>query len=280
MNFGVFILSHERANRVETYKVLQKGGYKGKIWIVIDDEDRQRSEYMKRFPDNLMIFSKRKYMESADVVELKKRKASAVYARNYVERMAKISGLDAFLMIDDDITGLRYRWPEGDKVKSLSTNGGLNEVFKYYAEYMLETGIACLSFPYTMFYVAGLHDIDKRITQYRHTYQIHIRNAHKPVEWIGTINHDTITQLLTMKLGYIWWSIPHLVFDAVPMNKEAGGLKEVYDTVGDFNMAFMAMVTSPDCCTIVPSKGSRSKLQIKENRETSYPMIVSMRYKK
>lgn len=280
MKFAVFIISHERADRVDTYTVLKKGGYTGKIFVVVDDVDKQLNEYKERFKKNLLIFNKMDYIDSADTVEPYKRYASAVYARNAVEDFAKEIHLDTFLMIDDDITGLRYRWVENGSVKSLVVKGGLDKVFEYYSQYMLDTEIACTSFPFTMFYIAGTHDLERRISEYRHTYQIHIRNAHKEVEWTGTINHDTITQLLTMKKGYIWWSIPHLVFDAKPMNSEKGGLKEVYDTIGDFNMAFLAMITSPDCCSIVPSKGKRSSLQIKENKLTSYPMIVSQEYKK
>ncbi len=279
MNFAVFIISHGRPDRQHTLKTLRRGGYTGRIILVLDDEDSTYEEY-KANDAEIIQFSKLRFMVIADTVEREKRDASAVYARNAVEAFAKELRLDTFLMIDDDITGLRYRWIENGSVKSLAVKGGLDKVFEYYSQYMLDTGIACTSFPFTMFYIAGTHDLERRITEYRHTYQIHIRNAHKEVEWTGTINHDTITQLLTMKRGYIWWSIPHLVFDAKPMNSESGGLKEVYDTIGDFNMAFLAMITSPDCCSIVPSKGGRSSLQIKENKLTSYPMIVSQEYKK
>lgn len=280
MNFAVFILSHKRADRVETYDTLRKGGYSGKIYVVVDNQDPMLERYQERFLDDVLVFDKQTYIDSSETLETTRMKSSAVYARNAIEQYAKDFELDVFGMFDDDVVNMRYRWVEEETVRSLSVRGGLDSVFEYYGQYMLDTDIACTSFPFTMFYVSGVHDLDKRITECRHTYQIHIRNVHKPVEWIGIINHDTISQLLTMKLGYIWWSIPHLVFDAKPMNKESGGLKEVYDALKDFDMAFLAVIACPDCCKITTSNGQRSTLQIKENKYASYPMIVSQRYKK
>lgn len=280
MKFAVFILSHKRAYRVETYDTLIRGGYTGKIYIVVDNQDPMLNVYQERFGDSVLVFDKQTYIDKTETLETSKMKSSAVYARNAIEQYARDFVLDVFGMFDDDIISFRYRWIDGKVVRSLSVNGGLDLVFESYAQYILDTGIACTSFPFTMFYVSGVHELNKRISEYRHTYQIHIRNAHKPVEWKGIINHDTITQLLTAKYGYIWWSIPHLVFDAKPMNKESGGLKEVYDSLRDLDMAFIAVMTCPDCCVITASNGERSTLQIKENKYTSYPMIVSSRYKK
>ncbi len=44
-DFAVLILSHGRADRVYTIPTLRKGGYTGKIYIVVDNEDEQQDEY-------------------------------------------------------------------------------------------------------------------------------------------------------------------------------------------------------------------------------------------
>lgn len=279
MKFAVFILSHKRADRVETYDTLKNSGYTGKLYVVVDDRDPMLSKYRERFGDELLVFNKQEYIDKTETMETSKLESSAVYARNAIEQYAVDLGLDVFGMFDDDIIKLRYRWVDGDKIRSLSVKV-LDKVFEIYSYYILYTGIACVSFPFVMFYVSGKQYLDRRISEYRHTYQIHIRNSHIPVNWTGIINHDTITQLLTMQQGYIWWSLPYVVFDAKPMNKDSGGLKEVYDALSDFDMAFLAVMSCPFCCTVTTSKGARSSLQIKENKHTSYPMIISQRYKK
>lgn len=285
MKFAVFILSHSRASRVETYNTLRSAGYTGKIYIVVDDEDPQLSTYKDRFENSddyteLLVFGKQPMIDIADTVYPEKKRSSALYARNFIENMAEIFRLDTFAMMDDDITSLRFRWIEDGSVKSHTVNSTMDKVFEYYSQYIIDAEIATASFPYSMFYVSGTSGLDKKITESRHTYQIHIRNTNFPVDWVSVINQDTITQLQTMQVGYIWWSIPYLVFDAEPMNSKSGGLKSVYDSIKDFDMAFLAVISNPSCCKVAYSSGPRSTMQIKEDKHTSYPMIVSERYMK
>lgn len=44
-NFAVFILTHGRAENIITLKALEKAGYSGKTYLVIDDEDEQEGLY-------------------------------------------------------------------------------------------------------------------------------------------------------------------------------------------------------------------------------------------
>lgn len=284
MKFAVFILSHKRADRVETFDTLKKSGYTGKIYIVVDDEDPQIDLYRQRFSDRkdveLLLFGKQPMIEIADTIYPEKKRSSALYARNFIESFAELSRIDIFAMMDDDITSFRFRWVENNSVKSQLVTLTMDDVFRYYGEYMLEADIATTSFPFSMFYISGTSGLDKKITESRHTYQIHIRNTNFPVDWVSVINQDTITQLQTMQTGYIWWSIPFLVFDAEPMNSKSGGLKSVYDSIKDFDMAFLAVISNPSCCKVAYSSGPRSTMQIKEDKHTSYPMIVSERYMK
>ena len=48
-NFAVFILSHGRAGTIKTLKMLKKGNYTGKTYIIIDNQDEQGEEYKKLY---------------------------------------------------------------------------------------------------------------------------------------------------------------------------------------------------------------------------------------
>ena len=54
-DFCAFILTHGRPDRVHTFKTLQRSGYTGKVYIVIDDEDKTEAEYRKRFGDRVCL---------------------------------------------------------------------------------------------------------------------------------------------------------------------------------------------------------------------------------
>lgn len=280
MKIAVFILSHKRADRVETYQALKKSGYTGEIIVVVDDEDDQRLIYYQRFGDELKVFHKQDYIDVSDTIYPKEKRGSALYARNFIESYAQDNHYDGFVMIDDDITAFRYRWVDSGSVKSLCVGQFLDKVFEYYIQYMKDAKIATTSFPFSMFFASGVYGLDEKISESRHTYEIHIRNTDFPVEWKSVINQDTITQLLTMQIGYIWWSIPFVVIDGLPMNRLSGGLKGVYDSITDFDKAFLAVITNPSGCKVAHSKGTRSSMYIKENKQTTYPMIISGRYKK
>ena len=65
-NFAAFILTHGRADNVITYETLKKTGYTGKIYIVIDNEDKTSKDYYDRFGDKVVVFDKKKISETLD----------------------------------------------------------------------------------------------------------------------------------------------------------------------------------------------------------------------
>lgn len=275
MKCAIFIISHERAGRVETYSALRNAGYYGIIFVCVDMYDRQFEEYHTRFGTELLMYSKPMQMKDADTIESEKRESSAVYARNAIEATAVMMCLDAFIILDDDITSFRYRWIEGGICKSLKITQYIDRIFLVYINYMLSCDIATLSFENCMFYVGGI--TDDKIANERWTYQIHIRNTKFPVEWKSIINEDIITEIMTATRGYIWWSLPYVVYDAVAMNEKSGGNKNNYDTFSEFKRAMFATVVNPSSCKPGYSHG---KLRIIQNKKASYPMVVSSRYKR
>ncbi|EFN6257501.1 hypothetical protein FVI12_21595 [Escherichia coli] len=47
-DFCAFILTHGRPDKVLTYRTLRRAGYTGKIFIVVDDEDKTRKRRCTR----------------------------------------------------------------------------------------------------------------------------------------------------------------------------------------------------------------------------------------
>ena len=69
-DFAVFILSHGRADTISTYKALRDGGYTGRTYVVIDNEDDQEELYRQKFGDDIIQFDKRDYLEKTDLGDL------------------------------------------------------------------------------------------------------------------------------------------------------------------------------------------------------------------
>ena len=107
-NFAAFILTHGRADNVITYETLKKTGYTGKIYIVIDNEDKTSKDYYDRFGNKVVVFDKKKISKTFDEADNFNDRRSIVYARNACFNIAKKLGIKYFIQLDDDYTTFRF----------------------------------------------------------------------------------------------------------------------------------------------------------------------------
>lgn len=279
MKFAVFITSHERADRVLTYTALRKSGYTHDIYVVIDDED-DIAAYKLNYGKEVLVFNKQTYIDKCDTVVPTTQRASVTYPRIFVEEKARDLGLDAFMVIDDDMPTFRYRWVEDGKVRSLSMKSGMDDVLNYYAQFIIKHNIAVTTFVHTMFYIGGVSGLDRRITEQRELNGVFIRNTKFDVEWTGVMRQDMITNLLTSRRGYVWWALPFVVFETLPMNEHGvndGGMKETYDNIDNYERSFLGVIAVPSCLKVGCANG-RIKIVCDWNKGCA--KIVSGRYKK
>ena len=103
-DFAVFILTHGRAENIVTLKALKRGGYTGKIYFIIDNEDDQQDIYRKKFGDKVIVFNKQEVYDRTDTMDNFNEHRAIVYARNESFKIAKKLGIAYFLMLDDDFT--------------------------------------------------------------------------------------------------------------------------------------------------------------------------------
>ena len=83
-DFAVFILTHGRPDNVSTYKTLLKCGYKGKVYFVIDNEDKCIEQYQKNFgAENIIVFDKKAMADKTDEANNFDNRKVIVHARNY-----------------------------------------------------------------------------------------------------------------------------------------------------------------------------------------------------
>ena len=66
-DFAVFILTHGRPDNVVTLETLRKANYTGKIYFIIDNEDKTADKYIQNFgADKVKIFDKKYYADQVD----------------------------------------------------------------------------------------------------------------------------------------------------------------------------------------------------------------------
>lgn len=109
-NFAVFILTHGRPDRVVTYDTLKRLGYTGKIYIVIDDQDDKREQYIEKFGDKVIVFNKIETAKTFDQGDNFEDMRAIVYARNACFDIAYILGIKYFVELDDDYVSFDWRF--------------------------------------------------------------------------------------------------------------------------------------------------------------------------
>jgi len=123
-DFCAFILTHGRPDKVITYDTLKKAGYTGKIYIVIDDEDKTEAQYRKRFGDKVLQFCKADIAKQIDEGDNFNDRRAIIYARNACFDLAKQVGCKYFIELDDDYDWFKFRFsrhgirPEAGKARA------------------------------------------------------------------------------------------------------------------------------------------------------------------
>ena len=130
-DFAVFILTHGRPDNVLTYKTLLKCGYNGKIYFVIDNEDKTIDKYIENFGiENIKLFDKKSMSDKIDEGNNFDNRNVIIHARNYCFELAKELGITYFIQLDDDYYEFIYKFSD-TKGQVLSKN--INSCLQDYA---------------------------------------------------------------------------------------------------------------------------------------------------
>ena len=66
-DFAVFILTHGRPDNIKTTSTLKKCGYTGRIYYILDNEDKTIDQYVKNFgEENVKVFDKQAIADKVD----------------------------------------------------------------------------------------------------------------------------------------------------------------------------------------------------------------------
>ena len=99
-DFAVFILTHGRADHIITLDSLNRAGYTGPLYIVIDNEDNQRDRYYELYGDRVVMFDKRAISDTFDEGDNFENRKTIVYARNACFDIAEKLGYRYFMELD------------------------------------------------------------------------------------------------------------------------------------------------------------------------------------
>lgn len=278
-DFTVFILSHGRSDRVFTLNPLFNGGYTGKWYIIIDDEDKQAEEYKKRYGEHVYQFRKADYDDKFDIMDLHTDRRVVVYSRNACFDIAKELGIRYFLVLDDDYNAFMYRYPEQNQL-AYADCGQLDDLFSAMVDFLDESGALSIAFAQGGDFIGGLNGGNYRKKLIRKVMNTWFCDAEKPFKIIGRINEDTNTYVYYGTQGKLFFTITDVMINQKQTQSNAGGLTDIYLDRGTYVKSFYTVMCAPSCTKIAAMGDKHFRVHHNINWNACIPKILNEKYKK
>jgi len=289
-DFAIFILTHGRPDKQYTLDILKEHGYTGKVYLVLDDTDKSIQQYIDNFgAENIIIFNKNHYLNTADVGTNKPTDKCILYAKCACEDISKSLGLKAFVVCDDDITRIKLRVPDYEHGSLPTYDGNFDKLFEYMVDFMIEGKLVGTGFCEQVAFLPGIKVFDEahreKLRNLRIPYQFIFRNAAYPVEWRSYYGEDDITEMLDNHIRP-WYKVPFVQYSSLPTggyHDTEDGMSETYKLVGDFERTMLYVMYRPDCVMVrtYHVTSENKDIWIKQVRKNNaFPKIISGRFKK
>jgi len=282
-NFAVFILTHGRPDNIITYHTLLNAGYDGKIYLLIDDLDPTKQEYINTYGDKVVVFSKKEYADTFDIADNFNTMRGVVYARNALFDVAKKLGIKYFIALDDDYTGFYYRFSE-DKKFILCTSKilrGINKVFKALLEFLITANVDSIAIAQNGDFIGGINgNYAKKIFLSRKCMNLFVCSTERPFQFVGRINEDVNTYTYKASIGLKMFTINYLSLKQTITQTSAGGMTDLYLDYGTYVKSFYSVIFMPSSVKVEMLNSTHKRLHHSVKWRYTVPKILSEDLKK
>lgn len=278
-NFAVFILTHGRPNNVITYKTLKECGYTGKIYIIIDNEDKQDAEYKKIYGDSVIVFDKLKKLQEFDTADLSDDRRAIVYARNACFDIAENLGVKYFLELDDDYNNFCHRYIENGEFKSKKTKN-LDKIFSAFIEFMENTNTKSIAFSQGGDFIGGADNSRFKQGLLRKCMNSFFCSVDKKFDFLGRVNEDVNTYTCFGQRGDLFFTYCPFMLNQKQTQSNGGGMTDLYLDSGTYVKSFYSVIFSPSCVKVSIMGDKHKRIHHKVYWDNCTPKILNERLKK
>jgi hypothetical protein len=278
-DFCVFILTHGRPDRVHTYDTLMKSGYTGKVYIVIDDEDKTADGYRERFGDKVLQFCKAEWAEKTDEGDNFQHRKAIVYARNACWDLAKQVGCRYFVQLDDDYNRFEIRHDSDGNHVAPRIHSGLSDMFAELLVFLMQSKATAVAMSQ-----GGDHIGNARgRTLSRKCMNSWFCDAEKPIQFFGHMNEDVSAYVTYGHRGQLFLTVLQAMLQQKPTQVTAGGMSDLYLSAGTYTKSFYTVMANPSCVqigTMGDPRGGEYRIHHKINWHKAVPKIIDEKHRK
>lgn len=281
-DFAVFILTHGRPDNVITYKSLLKSGYTGKIYIIIDNEDKTANKYYENFGDKVIMFDKKAISDTFDEGDNFGDRRTIVYARNACFDIAKSLGITYFIQLDDDYTHFAFRITSNLFYNAKTeTIKRIDVIFDLLISYYKTSDFKSISFAQGGDFIGGT---DNGTSIYRFSKRkcmnTFICSTERTFKFVGRINEDVNTYTNFGSKGLLFLTIPFVSITQRATQSNSGGMTDMYIDSGTYIKSFYSVMYQPSSVKITIMGDNYKRLHHRITWKNTVPQIIDERFKK
>jgi hypothetical protein len=278
-DFCAFILTHGRPNDVVTYDSLKKFGYTGKIYIIIDNEDKKANEYKRKFGKKIIMFDKLAISKQLDEGDNFNDRRAILYARNACFDIAKKLGIKYFIELDDDYTDFRYKTDNKFNTIDRKAINNLDKVFDILLNYYKSIPALSIAMAQGGDFFGGSKHNDTLICK-RKCMNTFICSTDRPFKFFGRINEDVNVYTTLGGRGDLFLTITNVAIQQKATQKTKGGMSDIYLDNGTYIKSFYTIIYSPSCTKVEMMGSKHARLHHFISWDNAVPVIISEEYKK
>jgi hypothetical protein len=271
-DFAAFILTHGRPDNVKTFKTLKKCGYTGKIYFIVDNEDKSIDKYIENFGiENVKVFNKKEMADSIDEGNNFDNRKVIIHARNYCFKLAKELNITYFIQLDDDYGSFLYRNEKhGVGIKNI------DKILDLFIDFYKKTNILSIAFSQGGDHIGGFSGIKLK----RKCMNSFICSTLRPFQFIGSINEDVNTYTTIGGRGNVFMTIPFIQLDQKKTQTNKGGMTDIYLQGGTYIKSFYSLLSRPDCVKINLMGRTDKRMHHSISWDNAVPVIIDEKHKK
>lgn len=280
-DFVAFILTHGRPDRVHTFRSLKKHGYTGRVVILIDNEDKHREEYEKRFRGMVHVFDKKAISDTFDEGDNFEDRRAIVYARNACFEVAKEIGAKWFIELDDDYTDFRYKTNARDQYCDRINLSNLDAVFDLMVDFLENSGAATVAMAQNGDFIGGAEGTKAgQLMPWRKAMNTFVFRAECSVRFFARINEDVNLYSCGGRRGVLLLTIPNVAINQKQTQSNAGGMTDLYLASGTYVKSFYSVMYAPSCVKVVDMGPVYRRMHHRVQWKNCVPCILSEDIKK
>lgn len=275
IDFAVFILTHGRPDNVITYNTLQRQGYTGRVFFIVDNEDKTANDYIKKFgKDNVILFDKKAEADNVDEGNNFDERRTITHARNASFDIARKLGVHRFIQLDDDYQFFEWRIEKGMRIVL-----NLDAVFS--AMVALYDKIPALSIAFAQggdFIGGTTNKTFTHATLKRKCMNSFICSNERPFKFVGAMNEDVNTYTTLGSRGNLFFTMPLVSLTQKATQSQAGGITDMYLRFGTYAKAFTTVMMMPSCVKVAMMGDTHQRLHHQIKWKNCVPMILHEKF--